>query len=459
MLKRLGKVLPLIKKYLPITLIVLLAIFLRLYQLQTRTLFDADQEEIAFKAKEILSGNPVLLGPKTSLGGFSIGPGFSYVWAVFSLILKENPIAGAYASVFLGILFIVGIYIVGKNIFSNKVGIVFSLVATLSGSLIAWDQSPWAPSLFYVSELVIFYGVYLSKKNKIGLPLVVLGLALAFQSHFAVFLLILPIITYFLIYKPLFDKKTLLLSLLIGFVGVLPILLYDTLHDFVNFNRLMSVFSLGVSGVAPSKLKLIYTLVQNSVNVLATSMPVFLRYIIFALLIMVVLFGVVKDKKYRSVNVLSLLFIFVPLIEFMFYKSNFSEYYLMTVVVPFIFVLGYVFSKIKSNVLMITILMLFAIPNLFSFYNFKKSVSLGAKEKVVQKIIEMEGTSGYGVSLSTEPGYNFGYSYLFDYYKTTPNIPPKSGEEKIFTIVVPPGYEGIEPLYAVDGVGLRWEGI
>ena len=93
-------------KFAPIILIVILALFLRLYNLERRTPFDADQEEIAGRAKELLSGHPVLLGPKTSLGGFSIGPGFTYLWGMSGIFIKEDPIAGAYTSVILGVIFI-----------------------------------------------------------------------------------------------------------------------------------------------------------------------------------------------------------------------------------------------------------------------------------------------------------------------------------------------------------------
>lgn len=454
-----NKLIQILKQYLPIVAIVAFAILLRLYLLPERTSFDADQEELAFKAKEILSGDPVLLGQKTSLGGFSIGPGFSYIWAFFSFFLKGNPIAGTYASVSLGLLFIVGIYIVGRKIFSEKVGLTLSLIVAFSSCLIAWDQSPWAPSLFYVSELIIFYGIYISRKNYAGLPLTALGLLLAFQSHFAVFLLVIPIAIYLFIYKPVVNTKVLIFTILILLVGIIPLLIYDLIHNFVNFGRLVSVFSLGISGEAPSRLKLIYTLVQNSINIIAISMPIVLRYVIFIFLITIAFFGVVKDKKRRRLVILSFIFLFVPLFEFMFYRSGFSEYYLMTAVVPFLFILGYIFNKIKSRALIVLILVIFLIPNLIAFCNFQKPVNLGAKEKIIQKILEMKGFSGYGVSLSTEPGYNFGYSYLFDYYKATPDIPPKSGEEKIFTILVPPGYKGIEPIYQVGGVGLRWEGI
>lgn len=448
-----------IKRYLPFVLVAALAVFLRLYLLPQRTSFDADQEEIAFKAKEILSANPVLLGPKTSLGGFSIGPGFTYVWAFFSLLTKGNPIAGAYASVLLGIMFVTGVYVVGRKIFSEKVGFTLSLIAAISNSLVVWDQTPWAPSLFYLSELLTFYGAYISNKNKYGLLLVALGLVLGFQSHFAIFLLIVPLIMYLFVYKPIVDKQVLLISLVISILGISPVILYDFTHGLVNFNRLISIFSLGLSGVHVPIMKLVYSLTLNSTSVIWFQMPNIVRYLVFELVLIFGIFRIFKDNKYRSFLILINLFLFIPLITFMFYRANFTEYYLMTGVVPFLFILGYFVSLIKARVVLMSLLVMFVVVNLYGIYHIQKPMGLGNKEKIVEKIIDVGGKENYGVSLSTEAGFNFGYSYLFDYYNIKADVPPKTGQKKIFTIVAPPGFRGIEPMYQVDGIGLRWEGI
>lgn len=454
-----NKFLPAIRKYLPIIIVVLLALFLRLYLLPVRASFDADQEEIAYKAKEILSGNPVLLGPKTSLGGFSIGPGFSYIWAFFSLLTKGHPIAGAYTSVFLGIIFIIGVYVVGRRIFSEKIGLTLSLIVAISNYLVVWDQSPWAPSLFYISELITFYGAYIASKNKYGILVIALGLMLGFHSHFAIFLLVVPLVVYLLIYKPVTDKKILLISLIVFILGISPVVLYDIIHGFVNSNRLISIFSLGTSDVLVSRLKLFYSLTLNSTSIIWFQMPNIVRYLLF---VFVSVFGIVrifKDKKHRSLLILINLFIFIPLITFMFYRANFTEYYLMTAVVPFLFFLGYLINIVKNRLILAVALIVFMAVNLYGVYNIQRPMSLGNKEKIIEKIIEIEGKDGYGISLSTKLGYSFGFSYLFDYYGVRADIPPKSGEKKIFTIIVPPGFDGIEPIFAVDGVGLRWEGI
>jgi len=447
------------KKYLPIILIAAFAVLLRLYLFEKRVSFDADQEEIAFKAKEILTGNPVLLGPKTSLGGFSIGPGFTYLWAVFALFLKGDPLSGAFLSVFLGILFIIGIYLVAKKIFSEKVGLILAFMVTLSVNFIQWDQLPWAPSLFYLSELIVFYGVYISGKNKWGIPLVALGLGMGLQSHFAVFLLFIPILVYLLLYRPVVEKKQFLISLITIIASVMPLVIYDFMHGFINFQRLLSIFRLGIEGEEVSKLKIMAALGGNCVNIIWTHFPWFLVYGIFALILLYSFWGIIKDKKYRPALILSDLFLLIPFITFLFYKSNFSEYYLMSAVVPFLVILGYIFSNLRNKFTLFVVLGIFSFLNFVSFIYIYRPMNLYAKRTIVQEIVKKGGTSGYGVSLSVQLGYGFGYRYLFDYYQAKPDIPPVKNQTKIFTIVSPLGYEGIEPMVSTDGVGLRWEGL
>ena len=456
---KIKPIIEILKKYLPIILISALAVLLRLYLFEKRVSFDADQEEIAFKAKEILLGNPVLLGPKTSLGGFSIGPGFTYLWAAFAFFLKGDPISGAYLSVFLGVLFIAGIYLIARKIFSENIGIILSFILALSVSFITWDQVPWAPSLFYLSELIVFYGVYISGKRKYGLPLIALGLGLGFQSHFAVFLLVLPIAIYLLVHKPIFEKKEIIISFLILIVAVLPVVVFDLTHGFVNFQRLISIFYLGRGGLAPPITKIVTTLISNSTDALWLHFSVILKYLIFTFVVLPSFWGILKDKRYRSVLILSNLFLFAPFFIFLFYKSNFSEYYLMTAVVPFLILSGYIFSVINNKFIILLILGVFSFLNVKSFIFVYKPMNLYAKEQIVREIVKRGVLGDYGVSLSTESGYGFGYLYIFDYYGVKPSIPPLKDQQRIFTVVAPSGYRGIEPMVGVDGVGLRWEGL
>lgn len=457
---KLKKVWEKIKGYLPIIIILAVAIFLRFYRIESRAQFDADQEEIAFRAKELLSGNPVLLGPKTSLGGFSIGPSFTYLWALISLFTKGDPVAGVYASILLGLIFTLSVFLFTRKVYSTLTASILSLTSAVSIGLIIWDQSPWAPSFFYLSEMVILYGVFISDKKSWGILLTALGVAIGFQAHFAVFLLIPPIVIFWLLHKPQMEKRMSLFSLLVIFAGFLSVIVFDVTHGFINFQRLISIFKLAITGAAPPTSKIILTLITNSMNYFYLYFSESTRIALFVIAIFVSALGVMKDAKYKRIIILSLIFLFIPFIFFLFYRSNFSEYYLMTALPPFILISGFIFEKLKKyrNFLYFVVFAL-TLYNLRAWYAYKRPMSLMAKRELVKTIIQMGGKSGYGVSLSVEAGNQFGYRYLFDFYGAFPDIPPKKNQKKIFTIVVPPGYKGIEAVKQFDGIGLRWEGI
>lgn len=449
-----------LKIFLPIVLIIALALFLRGYNLERRSSFDADQEEIAGRAADLISGHPVLLGPKTSLGGFSIGPGFTYVWGFFSVFTKGDPIAGAYASTFLGVSFVLFLYFFTRKLYSERTALALSLIGAFSMILIVWDQSPWAPSLFYLSEILIMYGLYISNKKTLGVFLVFLGFAIGFQAHFTIFLLPPAVLIYWLIFKPKLDKKWLIYSLVVVICGFMPVIIFDLTHHFVNLERLLSVFRIVVSGTPPPTSKVALTLIANSVGFFYMSFSEIQRILIFLFVIAFSVIGIAKETKYRKGLSLALLFLFVPFIFFLFYRSNFSEYYLMSALPSVIILTGYVFEKLdKYYVVTVAIVILLAFLNIKIWKVYTRSINLWAKKQVVQTIIEMGGKSGYGVSLSVEPGFRFGFPFLFRYYGATPDIPPISGQKKIFTIIVPTGYKDIKSMKTYDAVGLRWQGV
>jgi 4-amino-4-deoxy-L-arabinose transferase-like glycosyltransferase len=265
---------------------------------------------------------------------------------------------------------------------------------------------------------------------------------------------------YWLIFKPILNRKWIIYSLIVTVLGFLPSIIFDFTHSFVNFERLLSIFKLAVTGVAPPISKVVLTLISNSVSYYYVFSSLILRTAIFGIIILVCLIGAVRDEKYRKILILSMLFLFIPFIFFLFYRSNFSEYYLMSAVPPFIILSGYVFEKINKYLLITLVLVIFlAFINIKVWKVYTRSINLWAKEQVVQTIVKMGGKTGYGVSLSVDAGYGFGYPFLFEYYGATPNIPPLKNQKEIFTIIVPSGYKDIPAMETFDGIGLRWQGI
>lgn len=441
-----------------LVIIILTGAYLRLYNLEQRTGFDADQEELAFKAKELLSGDPVLLGPKTSVGGFSIAPAFTYLWAIFSLILKGRPVSGAYLSVFLGILTIVFFYFVGKEVFDKRTGIFLAGVSALSFNLITWDQNPWAPSLFYFSQIILIYGAYMSTKKEWGIVFVALGVALGINSHFAIFISFLGIIAYWVFHRPIIkNKRFALYTFGIIFLSYLPPLLYDLKNGFVNLKRLLGVFVGTPEGVSASVDKIFKSLYYSAASIIYPYPDDGLAKIIFLGVIIFAIWKLITDKKVKPLLTLLLFSVVIPGVVFVFWRQNFSEYYLMSAIPAFVFLVGHVFYKYKGEKdflwAVITFLLLI---NLISWMEYKRPLNLAAKRHAVEYILSKTTSKNFGVSLSVDDGYQFGYKYIFSSYGIEPDIPPLKNQKEIYTIVVPPGWKGIQAMKEYDGIGVLW---
>ena len=109
-----------LKEVVIVGLILLFALFLRLYNLDQRTAFNADQEWLAFRARDVIKGDFPLLGPVTSVGSFSIGPGYVYLMAFIGLFTNFTPISGALLSVLLGVLFLLSLFLFIRHFVDSK---------------------------------------------------------------------------------------------------------------------------------------------------------------------------------------------------------------------------------------------------------------------------------------------------------------------------------------------------
>lgn len=447
------------KVAIPLIIILILGAFLRFYNLPQNTYFNADQEELAFKAAEILNGDLVLLGPKTSIGGFCIGPYFTYLWAISSFFVGGDPIAGAYLSIFLGLLVIIGFYILGKWLFNENVGFILAGLVSFSPVIVSWDQNPWAPSIFYISELILLAGAYLVTKKPIGLVVFALGFLIGFSSHFGIFLSLLSVLVFWVLVRPKITKKYLIISLAVIFLGLMPNIIFDAIHSLENIKRIFATVA-DDSNLGASTGKILLSLGYSNVSVFYSHLTKITATIIFFTFVSLGGYFAVKDKLKRSLLILLLVSILVPPLVFVFYRPNFSEYYLMMTIPPFIILFGYFISKVKGRLiipifgLIFTILFIGSLKESF----LDNSLSLGAKKKAVTLIGEMAGESGYGVSLTTSPGQNFGFKYIFEHFGLSPDIPPAPGEKNVMTIVIPIGYEGVETKRDFSGVGVLWEG-
>lgn len=458
-------------------LIIVLSIFilgfvLRVNNLSKLTTFNADQEWLAFRAQEIVNGDVALIGPVTSVGNYSIGPLFVYMWAFFSLITNGAPISGAYLSVAIGSFSLLMIYFFVRTFIDKNTAILTMFLVSISAQTIFWDQSPWTPSLFIIAQIMLLIGAYIINKNKWGYVIMALSFVLGFQAHIGIVLSFISVFIYLFFVKPIRpDASTIFKSFLILFIGLLPNMVFDISHNFTNLYRLFDVIKGEGVDYFIGLGKIINVLSDNSIAVLYpnknTQFDAILIKSLYALVVVNTIRNL-RNKKYKYISALLLITVFVPALVFYIQQGKFSEYYLMMTVPPSIFMLSLFlndFINFKSKEYILVYLKTAFIVAISIYANFtvlKNRVvdfNLKAKEDVIREIIKIAGHDNYGISLTTKFGDQFGFKYIIDHYDIKADIPPKRGETRIVSIIEPEGHDGMYGMKDFDGIGLRWSGI
>jgi 4-amino-4-deoxy-L-arabinose transferase-like glycosyltransferase len=452
------------KEFLIVGLILLLGLSLRLYKLDQRTSFDADQEWLATRSYEMLAGDTPLLGPVTSVGNFSIGPGFIYLWSIVGMFTNSSPISGAYLSVILGVVTLLAFYLFCKHFVDSKTAYVFLFLTSISSNLIFWDQSPWAPSLFYVSQIILLTGAYLATKNKLGYILIALGFIGGFQSHFGIVLSFISVVLYFIFVRPVkIDLKTLLWSLFVLVVGLSPNIIFDLTHNFSNIKKIAdAIKGEGVSYFVGLN-KIINVLNINTTSIIYPRnnnlVDSAITKGIFALVIVNGI-SLLRNKVDKNVSLLLLITGIFPAILFYFQQGKFSEYYLMMTVPSLLLLVSLLIKKIISKKILIGLVLIVSIYlNLGQINSRYVSWNLKAKSDIAKTIVSIGGYDDYGISLNSKLGNQFGFNYIFKHYGIKADIPPKKGETKIFSVIIPQGFDGMVGTKTFDGIGLLWQGI
>jgi 4-amino-4-deoxy-L-arabinose transferase-like glycosyltransferase len=234
-----------------LSLILIVAAFMRLYRIQDYMTFLGDEGRDVLVVYNILHGHLTLLGPTSSVGGFFLGPIYYYFMAPFLWLFNYNPVGPAVMVALFGIATVWLIYIVGKDFFNVKVGLIAALIYAISPLVLTYSRSSWNPNPMPFFSLLILYCLYKAvKKSSLKLFLAVGVLfGIAMQLHYlSIFLGVVMLIYVFL--ALLYKQKSLkifaqllkdYLSIFLGFlIGWSPFLAFEVRHGFLDFKNIIN---------------------------------------------------------------------------------------------------------------------------------------------------------------------------------------------------------------------------
>lgn len=421
--------------------ILILAVALRLYRLPEMVSFDFDQEYAANFANSVLNVFPIqLIGQGLSVPGLFMGPIYFYFLVPFFALFNLNPIGGYLGSVVLGIITISVYYFVLRTIFSEKTALIAAFLRAILFSKVNadWSMVPSLSSELAVLLIWFFIYKYWRDDHRYLIPLgFVFGLFTSFHPIEFPFYIIFLI--FLLIKRKLPSIKITLFSLVAFILPMIPLMVFEYFKKFTEIKLLL--FGLGLTSKAePKNLETMAGFIQTifydlhySFGFDSIQIPKFIFPIIGFSLIFLMTYRrrELRDKFHYF-------FLPITIIIFLLYyyllPTHVPEYY-FTGVYTIVFIYLSISISLLNKKLLFVSLTLFSLLSLYQFeqrWNNNKLFTFYYKDAVVKEIVKREKSDSFRVTYIVDPGWQYGFEYLFKVYGKNSHGPAESSEYKIF---------------------------
>lgn len=411
-------------------LILAFSAFFRLFRLNQLLGFWYDQGRDALVIWDLLhNGKFFLIGPVTGIEGIFLGPFYYYLLTPFYFLGQGNPVTAAAAIqwITLGAVFLV--YFIGKKIFNKEVGLIAAFLYGFSYLQITfsrWLANP-APLPFFALLVVLFLYEFINgKKNFLILALFLTGLCLQLEAASATFFL--PSILIFLIWqRKKLNFKLLFLSFIAFFVTLLPQIYFNFRHEGIlvlAFKRFLieeKSFRVSFGQILLKRLSTYYDVFTNKIFPPSdlTGIP------ILALFSAGLIFF--HDKIFKKNGKLLLIWLFVPLVCYLFYQGNHGyiwDYYFAGIIPVFFILLSAslfylfkenIFGKILVGVFLLAFLLL-NLNYLRKYYVAGIGITLDVQKKAIDWIYEEAEGNLFNADYYVPPQIFYSYTYLEKWY-------------------------------------------
>jgi len=206
-----------------------LAGFLRFYMIHELMPFIGDFAWYYLQARDmILTGKIPQVGIPSSVPILRQGALWTWILAASLWLGNFNPVSGAFLTASLGVLTIVGVYLLTTKWFGKRIGFIASAVTSVSPYIVTFDRIPFQTALIFPMTTLIaysFWKVYLGERKHyffLGL-----WLAILFQFELAGFILFPIILVVFFWQRIKFRPQDILSFLSGGVIGLAPFIIHD----------------------------------------------------------------------------------------------------------------------------------------------------------------------------------------------------------------------------------------
>ncbi len=439
--------------------IFVLGIFLRVYNIPNTLLFHLDQGYHGLAIKEIWENKRIaLLGHRTDAEGIFHGSFFYYFMLPLYLVSRWNPAGVSILLAALDSFSIFFIFLIGKNLFDENIGLVAALFYATSYSLISYSRwlSNVTPIPFF--STVFFYLLIKSYKDNLWFfPFACLFLGLITQFNGAIGFFFLPplIFFFYLLRKEIFKKKRYLLTSVVFFLlPILPLIFFDLRHNFLVSRSILRLFS-GFGGSFDFNIYILkFSILKTEiVNLLSYKFPL-ITFTLLTLTVWAIWQLRFEKKEFKQVKIL-LVMLLIPFLTLFAYPEGISGFFIVGILPLFILFFSWgVWNWGKKKIFRsVTIILVFFIIflNLYHWQGFlrpgfnlipigtRNLITLGDRIKAVDFMYQKSDGKLFRTIIYIIPYFQEEpWDYVFSWYgKPKYGYLPNSQAAKTFVIYEP----------------------
>ncbi len=451
------------KEVLILSIIIILALALRLWKWPDYLEIDHEKTRDLIDSMSIYQDKDItLLGPTTEIDGVFHGPLYYYIAGFFYFLTSGDPRAGSIVSFGFNIFGIITLFLIGKDLFSRKIGLIAAFLYAVSFESISYsywlsNPGPAIPLIFLM--FYFFYKFLLSghKKFNIFLPLALFcyGLTIQFQVLHVVFIVPL-IVLYLFSKKPIPSLKTFLVSVFAFLVSISSFLIYELKYNFLVskniINHVILPLFLREGGDSHASFEYFPRILDFSKMVF---FPISYWVGVAALLIVLgtVIYQIIKTRNFLWTFLLVWIFSTFPIF---FIPSRISSGYSAFIgvggalILVFAFLLNWLFSKSKAAVFVCLAVILavniYAVnvyltnPQL-RLFDYFQGLFLKTNLELIDYSYNDSGSNQFKTDTVTSPLFiSKTWDYLYDWRGRTKHnrVPKREGQPVIGYLILEP---------------------
>lgn len=234
-----------------------LALFLRFWNIPDLLRFTLDEELEAFVVRNIITGfHFPAIGISVAPVGIHLSPVFYYLVAVPFAIGNADPLVWGYFASMIGVTTTIVLFFTTKKMTNLKIAFLSTVFYASSFLTVMYDKHFWNVMLMPLLAVLTIYALHQIINGSYRWFIFLAGiLALGITSHLSSLCLVILSLYVLLKYKIRIPNTILIVGLFIVVISQLPLLFFESRHEFLQTRTLVDFFSVEHKGLSITRIE------------------------------------------------------------------------------------------------------------------------------------------------------------------------------------------------------------